>query len=402
MIKEVFALEAEKRSAFVLTKSLTFLMALVCGVAVANLYYIQPLEAQIAATFGVSQNAAGVAAMLTQIGYALGLLLFVPLGDRAERRTMILRMLVFVAIALFAAGRAPSYGVLLTAMFAVGLTTVVPQLIVPYAARLAPPAERGKIIGDVMSGLLIGILLSRTFSGLIGEAAGWRTVYFLAAGLIVLLAVVVRCAFPKSKADAKIPYLKLLASIPGLVSSQRPLRESALNGFFMFGAFSAFWTSLIFLLETPRYNMGPREAGLFGLAGVAGALAAPVIGKTADRKSPRYTVGIGTFLSMLAYLCFVFFGYEVWGLIVGVVVLDLGNQCGQVSNMARVQALGDSAGSRNQTVFMFSYFLGGAAGSFLGTLCFQHFGWYGVCAVGLLFLLAALLIHFLVYRRQSV
>jgi Major Facilitator Superfamily. len=167
----------------------------------------------------------------------------------------------------------------------------------------------------------------------------------------------------------------------------------------MFGSFSAFWTSLIFLLETPIYRMGTREAGLFGLVGVAGALAAPLIGKAADTKSPRFTVGIGVILSTLAYLCFSLFGYNIWGLIIGVIVLDLGNQCGQVSNQARVQALGDSTRSRNNTVFMFSYFIGGAAGSFLGTFCWQHYGWYGVCMVGLAFQFAALITHFLIYRK---
>jgi predicted MFS family arabinose efflux permease len=394
-------LERKKSTDFILTKPLIFLMAVICGVSVANLYYIQPLEAQIAAAFHVSQNAAGIAAMLTQIGYALGLLLFVPLGDMTERRSVILRMLALVAVSLLAAGLSPSYAILLIAMFAIGLTTIVPQLVVPYAAQLSRKEEQGKTIGDVMSGLLIGILLSRAFSGLVGAALGWRAVYLIATGLILVLAVVIRCIFPKSESHAEMSYPGLLKSIPGLVKSQRPLRESALNGFFMFGSFSAFWTSLIFLLETPHYNMGAREAGLFGFAGVAGALAAPLIGKAADRKSPRFTVGIGVLLSTLAYLFFSFFGFHIWGLIVGVIVLDLGNQCGQVSNMARVQALGDETRSRNNTVFMFSYFIGGAAGSFLGTLGFQHFGWFGVCAVGLAFQLAAILIHFLVYRKQK-
>lgn len=394
-------MEHKKSTDFILTKPLIFLMAVVCGVSVANLYYIQPLEAQIAASFHVSQNAAGIAAMLTQVGYALGLLLFVPLGDMTERRSVILRMLALVAVSLLAAGLSPSYAVLLIAMFAIGLTTIVPQLVIPYAAQLSRPEEQGRTIGDVMSGLLIGILLSRAFSGLVGSAFGWRTVYLIATGLILVLAAVIRCIFPTSESHTDTSYPDLLKSIPSLVRSQRPLRESALNGFFMFGSFSAFWTSLVFLLETPHYHMGAREAGLFGFAGVAGALAAPLIGKAADQKSPRFTVGIGVILSTLAYLFFSFFGFHIWGLIVGVIVLDLGNQCGQVSNMARVQALGDRARSRNNTVFMFSYFIGGAAGSFLGTLSFQNFGWYGVCAVGLAFQLAAILIHFLVYRRQE-
>lgn len=384
---------------FVMTKSLVLLMAVICGVTVANLYYIQPLEAQISAAFQVSQNMAGIAAMLTQVGYALGLLLFVPLGDMCERRSTILRMLILVAVSLLTAGLSPSYPVLLIAMFAIGITTIVPQLIVPYAAHLSPPKEQGKIIGYVMSGLLIGILLSRTFSGLVGAALNWRAVYLFAALFIVILSVLIRLFFPESRPSSNISYLELLKSIPGLVKKERTLREAALNGFFMFGSFSAFWTSLIFLLETPIYNMGTREAGLFGLAGVAGALAAPMIGKTADKKSPRFTVGIGVILSTFAYLCFTLFGYNIWGLIIGVIVLDLGNQCGQVSNQARVQALGDSARNRNNTVFMFSYFIGGAAGSFLGTLCWQHYGWFGVCMVGLSFQFAALIAHFLIYRN---
>jgi predicted MFS family arabinose efflux permease len=393
-------MKTEKHQQFILTKPLVLLMAVICGATVANLYYIQPLEAQVASTFHVSQSAVGVAAMLTQIGYALGLLLIVPLGDMVERRSVILRMLLLIAASLLLAGLAPTYAVLLIAMFAIGITTIVPQLVIPYAAQLSKPKEQGKTIGNVMSGLLIGILLSRTFSGLVGSAVGWRVVYYIATGLTLILLLVIRLVFPKSKSSSQISYSNLLKSIPSLIKRQRSLRESALNGFFMFGSFSAFWTSLIFLLETPHYSMGVREAGLFGLAGIAGALAAPLIGKTADQKNPRYAVGIGIMLSTLAYLFFTFGGFHLWGLIVGVIFLDLGNQAGQVSNMARVQALGDKMRSRNNTVYMFSYFVGGATGSFLGTLCFQHFGWYGVCAIGLIFQLAALLIHFGIYRKQ--
>jgi predicted MFS family arabinose efflux permease len=393
---------AEVKSDFVLNRPLVLLSAVVCGVCVANLYYIQPLEGQIAAAFHLSQSAVGVAAMLMQVGYALGLLLFVPLGDLCERRSLILRMLVFVEASLLAVALSPSYAVLLMGSFAVGITTIVPQLIVPFVAHFALPKERGKVIGVVMSGLLIGILLSRAFSGLIGSALKWRAVYWFAAGLILILIVLIRCFFPKNPPSSQIPYTGLLASIPGLIARERPLRESSINGFFLFGSFSAFWTSLIFLLETPVYRMGTREAGLFGIAGVAGALAAPLIGKATDRKSPRYTVGIGVALSTVAYVCFGLYGLHLSGLIAGVIILDLGNQCGQVSNQARIQALGDEARSRNNTVFMFSYFMGGAAGSFLGTLAWQHLGWHGVCAVGLTFQSAALIWHFLIYRNQNV
>ena len=186
--------------------------------------------------------------------------------------------------------------------------------------------------------------------------------YIFGAFFIVLLFAFILGLFPKDKPANVIPYKELLRSIPDLIKNQVLLRESAVNGFFMFGSFSIFWTSLIFLLETPVYNMGTREAGLFGLFGVAGALAAPLIGKAADRKSPRFTVGIGVIFSTAAYVCFILFGYHIIGLILGAVILDLGNQCGQVSNQARVQLLGDKVRSRNNTVFMFSYFMGGAAG----------------------------------------
>jgi len=376
-------------------------MAVVCGVSVANLYYIQPLEGQITCTYHITQGMAGIATMLTQVGYALGLLFFVPLGDICERRSLILRMLRFVTVFLLVAAWSPVYSILLIAVLSVGITTIVPQLIVPYAAHLARPEEQGKIIGDVMSGLLIGILLSRTFSGFLGSIFGWRVVYLFAAAFIIFLSILIRCFFPKSPSSSRMSYGELLKSLPGLIKKERCLREASINGFFMFGSFSAFWASLVFFLESSNYNMGAREAGLFGLAGAAGAFIAPLVGKTADRKSPRFTVGIGVTLSTIAYLCYTFLGFHLWGLIVGVIVLDLGNQCSQISNMARVQALGNEVRSRNNTVYMFSYFLGGSTGSFLGTLFWQYFGWYGVCGVGLALLAAALITHFLIYRRPE-
>ncbi|CAB1244858.1 Uncharacterized transporter YgaY [Clostridiaceae bacterium BL-3] len=390
-----------EKKKFVLSKSLVLLMAVACGVCVANLYYIQPLESQIAGAFSVSQSSAGIAATVTQIGYALGLLFIVPLGDMCERRSLILRMLVLVVLSLIVTAFSQNYFVMLLSMFAIGLTTIVPQIIVPYAAHLSPEGQEGKIIGNVMSGLLIGILLSRTFSGVIGSILNWRAVYIFGAFFIALLFAFILGLFPKDKPSNVIPYKELLRSIPDLIKNQVSLRESAVNGFFMFGSFSIFWTSLIFLLETPVYNMGTREAGLFGLFGVAGALAAPLIGKAADRKSPRFTVGVGVIFSTAAYVCFIFFGYHIIGLMLGAVILDLGNQCGQVSNQARVQLLGDKVRSRNNTVFMFSYFIGGAAGSFLGTLFWQNFGWQGVCTIGFIFQALAVIAHFIIYRRRG-
>lgn len=241
--------------------------------------------------------------MLTQIGYAIGLFFLVPLGDIFERRSLIIRMLLLVIVAMVLVTISPNYIIFATALFLVGLTSIVPQLIIPYAAQLAKPEERGSVLGTVMSGLLIGILLSRTFSGLVGSALGWRPVYLFATGFIIVLLLTIRFSFPK-RPTTKVSYLYLLGWIPGLIKEQRVLQASAVNVFFMFGSFSVFWTSLIFLLETPQYHMGMKEAGLIGLVGVTGALAAPVVGKVNDKRDLRFSVGIGTILSAVAYVLF--------------------------------------------------------------------------------------------------
>ncbi|WP_313468989.1 MFS transporter, partial [Carnobacterium sp.] len=277
---------SKEKTNFELTPSFILLLAVSCGVAVASLYYIQPLESMLAVDFGVSVGNIGFAAMLTQIGYALGLFFIVPLGDIFERRSLIIRMLILVVISLIGVTVSRHYVFFAWALFIVGITSIVPQLIIPYAAQLSKPEKRGSVLGTVMGGLLIGILLSRTFSGMIGSVLGWRPVYLFATGLILLLLLIIRLTFPKSYPTTKVSYLYLLRSIPQLIKNQRVLQASAVNGFFMFGSFSVFWTSLIFLLESPEYHMGTREAGLVGLVGVVGALAAPIIGKFNDKGDP--------------------------------------------------------------------------------------------------------------------
>lgn len=392
---------AEARGRFELTRPLVVLMALTCGVCVASLYYIQPLETDVAAEFSVTQGAAGLAATCAQVGYALGLLLIVPLGDMLERRALVGRMMLVSAVALVLVACAQSFPALLASLLAVGVVSIVPQLIVPYAAHLAPESERGRVIGDVMSGLLVGILLSRTFSGLLGSVLGWRLVFVAAAALVAALSFAIRWSLPADRGQSRVGYGALLRSLPGLVRRWRPLRESACNGFLMFGAFSAFWTSLSFWLSSPTFGLGPREAGLMGLVGLAGVIAAHFIGGVCDRRGARFSVGVGTVLSSAAFALLFLLGRSVWGLGVGAVVLDLGNQFGQVSNMDRVQSLGDEVRSRTNTVFMFSYFVGGSLGSFLGATAFQSFGWTGVCGVGAAFMALALMTHFVIFRNPA-
>lgn len=373
-----------------LPRSTVWLFAATTGLAVANLYYHQPLLGEIARDFGVPLGRAGFVSTVTQTGYALGLLLFVPLGDARERRRLVVLLLLAVAVALAGAALAPSLGVLAVASFAIGVTTVVPQLVIPFAAGLAPPAERGRVIGLVMGGLLVGILGGRVVSGLIGSAFGWRASFAVAAVLMLALAAVAARRFPLAPPASRLRYAALLRSLASLARSEPVLRDAAAIGALSFAAFSAFWTTLAFRLETPPLHYGAREAGLFGLIGIAGALAAPLVGRLSDRRSPRATVGTGLLLSVAAWAGFLLAGHTLAGLVLGVLLLDVGAQATGVSNQARIYALPAELHGRLNTVYMVSFFLGGSVGSSLGSWAWEVRGWTGVCATGIGMTAAAL------------
>ncbi|MBE9034178.1 MFS transporter [aff. Roholtiella sp. LEGE 12411] len=377
-----------------------WVMAITAGIAVANLYYNQPLLAEMGRSFHASAQQVGFIPMLTQIGYALGILLFVPLGDLLERRKLIATMLVATACALVTAAVSPSLVWLAGASLAIGITTIVPQLILPFAAHLAKPTERGKVVGNVMSALFIGILLARTVSGWIGETLGWRAMYWIAGGLTTILAVAILKLLPKSQPSLELSYQKLIQSLLGLIRSQPVLREASIIGFLSFGAFSAFWSTLAFLLEQPPYHYGSRAAGMFGLVGIVGSATAPVIGRFADHNSPRLTVGLGVSITALAFVVFWFFGHQMWGLVSGVILLDLGAQSTLVSNQARIYSLLPEAQSRLNTVYMVSNFMGGSLGSILGVYGWSWFQWNGVCLVGFSMLVASFAIFCGGYKRS--
>ncbi|MCC3575274.1 MAG: MFS transporter [Microcoleus sp. PH2017_40_RAT_O_B] len=364
-------------------------MAITTGIAVANIYYNQPLLVEMGRSFHASIQQVGFIPMLTQIGYALGMLLFVPLGDMIERRILIATLLAATACALVSAAMSPSIVWLAASSLAIGITTVVPQLILPFAAHLAKPGERGKVVGKVMSGLFVGILVARTVSGWIGESLGWRAMYWIASGLIIVLAVAVLRLLPKSQSSLKMSYPKLMQSLLGLIRDQPVLREASVIGAMSFGAFSAFWSTLAFLLEQPPYHYGSQIAGMFGLVGVVGAVAAPAVGGLTDSKNPRLTVGIAITISSSGFLVLWLFGNHLWGLIIGVILLDLGAQSALVSNQARIYSLLPEAQSRLNTVYMVSYFMGGALGSTLGIYGWSQLQWNGVCLVGLSMLFVA-------------
>lgn len=372
------------------------LMTVSVGVIVANIYYAQPLLADIARAFGLSAASAGAVAMLSQIGSALGMLFFVPLGDVREKRALITLLVSSAAVSLALTAMAPNKVWLSLAMMAVGLTASTVHVIVPFAAQLAPARQRGRVVGMVLSGLLFGILLARTFSGFLGAAFGWRAVYWLAAIGMLLLATLLRARLPRAEPHVQLAWPEMMRSIGRLVRDYPELREAAVLGALFFASFSAFWTTLVFLLQTPPYHYGSSVAGLFGLVGAAGALGAPVVGRMADRYGPRRTILLGLLLTVAAYLVLAFLGKILAGLVVGVLLLDLGVQAGHVSNQTRIYDLLPSARNRLNTVYMVSYFIGGAGGSYCGALCWRYWGWMGVCVFGL----AALSIGLGVYAAE--
>ncbi len=344
-------------------------------------------------------NSVGIAATVTQLGYAIGLLLIVPLGDAFERRRLIVTMLLAVTVALIATALAPSISWLTLACFAIGVTTVVPQLIVPLAASLAAPRERGRVVGTVMSGLLIGVLLARTVSGFIGAQFGWRAMYWIAAGMMLLLALALRMTLPPSRPRARLSYAQSLRSLGELLRTEPSIREMSIFGGMVFGAFSAFWSTLAFFLSTPPYHYGSEVVGLFGLVGVVGALAASLAGRLSDRIDARYITGGSIATTLLAFVTFWLFGQWLWGLIIGVILLDLGTQSNQISNQARVYSLNPEARNRLNTIYMVSYFVGGSLGTALGTYGWSVARWTGVCIVGVAMLMVAIIVYLWNWHR---
>jgi predicted MFS family arabinose efflux permease len=359
-----------------------WLMSFSVGAIVANIYYIQPLLSAIAATFRISVPQVGTVAMLTQLGAALGMLFFVPLGDTKERRRLIVCLLVGESACLALMASAQNFPWLALASLGIGITGSTVHLIVPFAAQLASPARRGAVVGSVLSGLLFGILLARTFSGLLGAWMGWRAIYWLASVTMLLLAALIRSALPRSKPELKLSWPNLIRSTATLIRTQPILREAAALSGILFSAFSAFWTTLVFFLEKPPYHYGSAVAGLFGLVGAAGAVCAPFIGHLADRYGARRNVFISLLVALTSFVVLYLFGKHMAGLIAGVILLDIGVQSGHVSNQTLIYALLPEARSRLNMVYMIFYFIAGAIGSYAGSVLWQKFAWAGVCGFG--------------------
>jgi predicted MFS family arabinose efflux permease len=382
-----------------LDRRLVWIMAVACALSIANLYYVQPLLAEMGQSFRLSVNQIGGIATLMQLGFAAGLLLVVPLGDRSHRRTLIVNLLFVVTLALILVALAPTVTLLAIAGLVLGFATVVPQVIVPLAASLAAPFERGRVVGTVMSGLLIGILLARVVSGIIGEYLGWRAVYWSAAVIMIVLALVLRFLLPADQQRLTMSYWQLLRSLGSLIRTEPILRETGVFYALSFGAFSAFWATLTFLLQTPPYHYGSEVAGLFGLVGVVGAVSASSVGRLADRFPIRYATGIALLIVLFSFLWMWLAGHWLWGLIVGVILLDLGTQATHISNQTRIYRLNPEARNRLNTVYMVTGFIGGALGTYLGTWGWSLAGWNGVCCISALMLVTALVVYAINSKR---
>lgn len=383
-----------------LTSFTLWIMTIATCLVVANIYYNQPLLADIAHTFKITDKKAQQVSLFTQIGYATGLLFIIPLADMLKRKRLILIDFALVIISLLISAVAPSVLVLTVAGFLVGLSSVIPQLLIPMAAHLAKTEERGKKIGFVMSGLLIGILLSRTLSGFIGEHFGWRTMYYIATGLMVAMWLMIFFFLPEVEPDYKGNYKNLMKSLIHLVKTQPKLRMAAFRGALCFAGFSAFWTTLVFLLKQPQFNEGSSVVGLFGLIGAFGALAAGLMGRLSDKMDSYKLSGYTLLLVFVSFIIFYFSSHSLIGLVIGVIVLDMGVQATHISNQSIIFALIPEARNRLNTVYMVSYFIGGASGTFLASQVWKSYQWTGVCAIGALLAAIALAAHLTNYKKN--
>lgn len=377
-----------------LARSLVLLLAMSAGLSVASLYYSQPMLGVLAADIGVSDLSIGFVPTLTQLGYALGILLLAPLGDRHDRRTIILIKVALLVLSLLAAAFAPSLDILLGASLAIGLTATLAQDIVPAAATLAHETRRGRVVGTVMTGLLLGILLSRVVSGFVAEHFGWRTMFVIAAVGVAAIGIAVWYRLPHFTPTTRVTYRTLLSSLIDLLRRHAALRRAALAQGLLAVGFSAFWSTLAVMLHAQPFHMGSAVAGAFGLAGAVGALAAPLAGHLADRRGPEMVTRLGTGLTALSFavLCFGPFlspAAQLWLLGIGTVGFDLGVQVALIAHQTIIYGIDPGARSRLNAVLFVGMFVGMAAGATLGSAMLAQWGWGAVTGIATLFALAA-------------
>ncbi len=377
-----------------------FLMAVACGLCVANLYYLQPLLAEVAKSLGVGAGEAGLLVTLTQLGYALGLVALVPLGDLFDRRRLVLGLIGIIAVLEALTALSGNWALLGLSLVGLGCVSVAAQVLLPLAATLAAPEQRGRVVGQVMSGLLLGILLARTVSGLVAQLWGWSVIYWAASGGTVLLLLTLIRWLPADLGKPPLRYRDLVSSLPALLRIPL-LAYRAAYGALAFAAFSLLWTSLAFLMSGPPYFAKPATIGLFGLVGAAGAGVAALSGRFADLGLARRSTLVFAFLILASFGALALGKDSLLWLIAGTVLLDMGVQGLQITNQSEIYRLAPELRSRITTVYMVCYFLGGTLGSALSADLEARLGWLAVCTAGAACGLLALLLWLVVETRSS-
>jgi len=384
-----------------MSPSLVWLFAIASGLSVANVYYAQPLLDALARDFAISQAAVGGVITATQMGCALALLFLVPLGDRVDRRRLMVMQMLALIVALAAVGMAQSAPVLLAGMLAVGLLgTAMTQGLIAYAASAAAPHEQGQVVGAAQGGVFIGLLLARVFSGGVSDLAGWRGVYFCAALLMLMIAIPLWRRLPVlPPASRALSYPRLLASMLTLLREEKVLQVRGMLALLMFAAFNIFWSALVLPLSAPPWSFSHTAIGAFGLAGVVGALAAARAGQWADRGYARRTSGVALLALLLAWWPLSLMEVSLWALVIGILLLDLGGQALHVTNQSLIFRTRPDAHSRLVGLYMLFYAVGSGLGAIGTTATYAHFGWQGVCMLGALVSLLALLFWWLTQQQ---
>jgi len=366
-----------------LTAPILILMAAACGLAVASNYYVQPLLHTISLAFGLSSTQAGSLVTAAQLSYAAGLLFLVPLGDLFERRALIVVMALLAAGGLLITAFAPNIHVMLLGSIITGIFSVTAQVLVPFVATLAAPEQRGRAVGMVMAGLLMGILLARTVAGALAELGSWRTVYWVAAVLMTIMAALLYRNLPRYRVNAGLSYVGLLRSVLQLFGQEPLFRARAILSGLMFAIFSVFWTSMTFLLAGPPFELSDGVIGAFGLAGLAGALAATVFGRRADQGHANASTRIALLLMMAAWAVLILAQVSLTAMLVGVVLLDLAVQGVHITNQSTIYRIRPEARSRLTSGYMTCCFVGGALGSQASASIYAYLGWPGVVGLGM-------------------
>jgi predicted MFS family arabinose efflux permease len=375
-----------------ISKGMVWLLAIACGLIVANLYYAQTLVGPISAATGLSPEAAGLIVTLTQAGYTVGLLFVVPLGDLLENRKLVVGALLFTAVALAAAATSTSAWTFLAAALAIGLGSVAAQVLVPFAAHLSLEATRGQTVGKVVSGLLMGIMLARPVASLVADASSWHVVFGGAAVAIVVLAAVLRRKLPERVPASPVPYRKLMASLWHLFLSQPVLRRRAAYHAGLFGAFSLFWTVTPMMLSTPAFHLSQTGVAVFALVGMAGAIASPIAGKLADSGHTLMATAAALALGVASFLLPLFApdsaamrNVALAILTVASIVLDMGVAANLVLGQRAIFSLGAEVRSRLNGLYFALFFAGGALGSAVGGWIYASYGWHAALLAGAAF-----------------